>query len=126
MTMKNISIALNIILLGAVAYLYYLQFSGKTSAAPVSAHATDSVGMKEARPMVMDTTSLIPSVTKPSRIVYVNITVLDDKYEFITDKSRNYKARQAKLENDYQNMMGTFQAGYQELQQAAQAGIMPK
>lgn len=126
--MKNSSVVLNVVLLIAVAYLYYIHFSApKTVASQTSAITVPVSTDTMTKPLVLpDTSPLLPSITKPSRVVYVNIDALNNGYEFLNDRSKVYKSSQAKMEADYQTMTQKFQQDYQDYQSAAQAGIAPK
>ncbi len=63
---------------------------------------------------------------KDSKIAYINIDSLDLNYQYILDNSKEIRARQAGMEAQYNSMVAKFQSDYQELQQAAQAGLRPQ
>ncbi len=66
--MKNVSLILNVVLLAAVAYLFYLQFSGKNTVAGGPKDKTDS------------------SATPPVfRMAYFEMDSIDSNYEMIKD-----------------------------------------
>ncbi len=115
--MKNLSLAVNGILLVAVAVLYYLHFSSASCPAP-----KQTGGMKKdstvAGPPVK------PSDLKASDIVYINLDTLNAKYAMIVDNSKLLNAKQAALENEYQHMNENFQRDYEESGKAAQAGTL--
>lgn len=114
--MNKASILVNIILLAAVAVLFYLYSSLKND---ISALASQNAG-------TLQTPAVLTSGKgdlKDAKIAYLNIDSLDYKYEFILDNSKEMRGRQANLENQYNNMVAKFQGDYQELQQAYQAGL---
>ncbi|MEM6523539.1 MAG: OmpH family outer membrane protein [Bacteroidota bacterium] len=81
--MKNISLALNIVLIIAVAVLYYLQFSNsKTSAS--------------------ENISSAPSSNDYS-IVYINADSVLANYDYFKDAQAQLEERGKKLEAEYQN-----------------------
>jgi outer membrane protein len=113
---KNLSLALNSVLLLAVAILYYLHF---TSSSAVSSKALATVKKD---------TLLIPPAKpteiKASDIVYVNIDTLDAQYQYILDNSKQIHGRQAALEGEYAHMTQTFQKEYEDFNKSAQAGAL--
>lgn len=115
--MNKVSLIINIILVAAVAVLFYLYTSLRSD---VSSLAMQSPGtqLKTTVTMQADKGEL-----KDAKIAYLNIDSLDFKYEFIIDNSKEMRARQAALEGQYNSMVAKFQADYQEVQQAAQAGL---
>ncbi|HEY1040941.1 MAG TPA: OmpH family outer membrane protein, partial [Bacteroidia bacterium] len=68
--------------------------------------------------LVMD-----PSKLANSKIAYINIDSLDMKYEYIEDKSKEIKNKQAAIEGQLSSMYAKFQQDVADLQQAAQAGL---
>ena len=114
--MKNLSLALNAILLLAVAFLYYLHFSSSPSKAKGAEQKETSA---TAAPIPVK-----PSEIKASDIVYVNIDTLDAKYQYILDNAKQINGKQAILQNEYQSMTQTFQKEADEAQKAAQAGAL--
>ena len=114
--MKNLSLALNAVLLLAVAVLYYLHFSSRVPAQkPVSAAKKDSVAVL---PPVK------PSEIKASDIVYINIDTLDAHYQYILDNAKVIGGKQAALEGEYQRMTEKFQHEYEDYTKSAQAGAL--
>ncbi|MCW3102916.1 MAG: molecular chaperone Skp [Bacteroidetes bacterium] len=115
---KKAAIILNVILILAVGVLYYLHFSSCSSCeAPVTANTGDSAAAS--KPVVAD-----PKDIKPSKIVYVNIDVLNDKYEYLRDISSAAKAEHASLQGQYQSKGEKLQKDYEEFQQSAQGGLL--
>ena len=89
---KNFSGILNVVLLIAVAVLYYLHFSNSSSVATTGI-SSDSTAIK---PLVK-----APKDIKTSKIVFVNTDVLNEKYEMVKELSSAIKAQQQTLDAKY-------------------------
>jgi outer membrane protein len=113
---KNVSIVLNIVLLIAVAVLYYLHFSSQHKEMIADTSVTDSAFSK---PSV-----LLPKEIKASKIVYVNTDVLNEKYQYVKDLSDVAKANLQSLEAQYKKKATDFQNRYGEFQQKANQGLL--
>lgn len=114
---KRISLILNIVLLIAVAVLYYLHFSACNNTCTTTESTVDS------------TTTAVPVVAPPkeikaSKIVYINSDVLNEKYEFVKDLVASAKVKQQRLESVYQKKGQEFQQKYAELEQKANQGLL--
>jgi len=72
---KNISLVLNVVLAIAVAILYYLHFASTPASNDVATHIDTTAA---AKPIV-----LTPKEIKESKIVYVNLDVLNEQYCFV-------------------------------------------
>ncbi|HXB39302.1 MAG TPA: OmpH family outer membrane protein [Bacteroidia bacterium] len=117
--MKQVSLIVNIILVAAVAVLFYLYSSLKKN--------VEALGMQTVTTLQTPATLNVNTGSlKDAKIAYLNIDSLDYNYEFILDNSKEMRAREASLQNQYSGMVAKFQADYQELQQAAQAGLRPQ
>ena len=118
--MKQVSLIVNIILVAAVAVLFYLYSSVKKD--------ITNLGMQAAGTTLQTPATLTANSgsLKDAKIAYLNIDTLDFQYQFIIDNSKEMRARQSGLESQYSSMVAKFQADYQELQQAAQAGLRPQ
>ena len=114
---KNFSFILNIILAIAVAVLYYFHFTENKTAAGETADGTDSAAV--AKPKVMS-----PKEIKASKSVYVNLDVLNEKYQYIIDLSASAQAEQRSLEAKYQSKGQKLQEDYAAFQQKAQQGLL--
>ena len=113
--MKNSSLILNIVLLIAVAILYFLHFSGNGSAVKHKPVTADSGAVS---------LPVKPTELKTSDIVYVNIDTLDARYQYILDNSKAMNTRQVALESEYQKMTQRFQKEYEDFNKSAQAGAL--
>ncbi|MCX7728463.1 MAG: OmpH family outer membrane protein, partial [Bacteroidia bacterium] len=73
-------------------------------------------------------TSAITSASSlpETKIAYINIDTLNEKYLYISDYVKVMKKRKETLEAQLQSMMATFQQDYENFQQSAQAGIAPQ
>ena len=113
---KNFSVILNVVLAIAVAVLYYLHFSSP-STATADVEGTDSTSTS--KPIILD-----PKDIKASKIVYVNLDVLNEKYEYIQEVSASAKAEQRSLESQYQTKAQKLQDDYVAYQTKAQQGLL--
>lgn len=113
---KNFSVILNVILTIAVAVLYYLHFSSKGTSTE-TANANDSTA--NAKPIV-----LAPKDIKGSKMVFVNLDELNEKYEYIKDVNAAAKSELAVLESQYQKKGQKLQEDYMAFQQKAQGGLL--
>ena len=92
--MKNILIGMNVLLLVAVGYLYYHNFSGKKAAAtPAITNASMPVDINGNRPP----------------IAYVELDSLNENITYIKDRRKELEAEQRAIETEQEN-------GYRGLQ----------
>jgi outer membrane protein len=111
---KNISLAINIILIIAVGVLYYLHFMSPSLSSTVSSAETDS--------------SYVPPVFIPENeiknegIVYVNTDSLLKYYDFYKVSIKNLENRQKKAENSLAAAANAIQGEAMEFQKKAQEG----
>src|ERR1700752_4180167 len=117
--MKQTSLIINIVLIAAVAVLFYLNISLKKN--------VEALGGATANPnAVLQTPATLAANNvdlKDAKIAYLNIDSLDFKYQYIIDNSKEFANKQAAIENQLNSMAAKFQTDYQEFQQAAQAGL---
>ena len=114
---KNFSLILNVILAIAVAILYYLHFSSGKCTADAGMASNDST--VASKPVVMS-----PKEIKASKTVYVNLDVLNEKYQYIIDLSASAQAEQKALEAKYQTKGQKLQDDYVEFQTKVQQGLL--
>ncbi len=117
MNRNQLSFALNIVLVIAVAVLYYLHFSSSKTCAGVDPVAGDSTAL--AKPHV-----LMPKEIKASKIVYVNTDVINEKFEYIRDLSNVARTKQESFENVYKRKAKDLQDRYQDFQQKGSQGLL--
>ena len=82
--MNKLSVALNLILIAAIGYLYYYNFSGKKA-------GTSSV--------TGSTQLLKDSCTTQHRIAYVELDSLNENLVFFKQKRKDLEAEQKKVED---------------------------
>ena len=87
--MKNFSIALNVILLLAVGYLYYVNFSGK--------------GAAKSGKQNLGSTKKDSSCAISSSIAYVELDSLNAHITFIKDRRKMLEAEQKSIETEWEN-----------------------
>ncbi|HWY36048.1 MAG TPA: hypothetical protein VNX68_15495, partial [Nitrosopumilaceae archaeon] len=83
LTMKNLSLILNAILIVAVAVLFYLYLSLNNKLNPDSINTDPKDAKTETTKLITD-----PSKLKNSKIAYVNVDSINYKYNYITDYSK--------------------------------------
>jgi outer membrane protein len=93
---KNLSLILNIVLLAAVGYLYYYNFSGKRGGKFIG-KGDGVVGQKDSLCM------------KPS-IAYVELDSLNDNITFIREKRKQIEAEQKAIESDWESGYKSLEA----------------
>lgn len=99
--MKNLSIILNIVLLVAVCYLYYLHFSsGKTEVESSS-------------------TTLPPLPVSAGGIVFVNSDSLIDQYDYFKTQRKQLEESQARIKNELKTQGEKLQREIEEYQEQA-------
>lgn len=110
--MKNLSILLNVVLVIAVAILFYLHFSSSKGAIQTAENSSESDTSR--------TAVTAPKVKKESRNYYVNMDTLNEKYKLLQDVARDLKARKSSLEAAYQANMQKYQEDLMTYQQRLQ------
>ncbi len=115
--MKNISLALNVLLVAAVTYLYVLHFSGK--------HTLNNQELQTRNDSSITThVRFDPKQIKASKIVFVNAETLYGKYEYVKELRQEAAAKQNQLEGIYKQKGEKLQQDYAELQQKASQGTL--
>ncbi|MBS1927915.1 MAG: OmpH family outer membrane protein [Chitinophagaceae bacterium] len=84
--MKNFSIVLNVVLIVAVAILYYLHFSGNQKPVSVVKTAVPKAPLSE---------------LEKAPIAYVDLDSLNEKIAFIRDKRKELEGEQKAIENEW-------------------------
>lgn len=122
--MKNLSIILNIILLIAVAVLYFLHFKKDDKVVPGSevvskdGEASKPIAAKDTALVVEELPVKVESVGSDEKIAYINLEEFFDKYEFyrqgvkqiersIDNKKKQLLEKQKQLEEDFQTYQQT-------------------
>lgn len=110
--MKNISLALNGVLIIAVAILYYMHFSNSCCSVeePISEEVvSDSTGVVE------------EEVVEPlkSNIAYINMDSLREEYKLYSELIGTLKAREKKYEKELNAKMSALESKVKDFQQKA-------
>ncbi len=103
--MRNLSLILNIVLLLAVSYLYYLHFKGNSIETPALSEIPKAV-----------------TITAPQGIVFVNSDSLLDKYEFYKNKKKEFEDVQERIKKELKTESERLQQDMEQYQQ--QGGAM--
>jgi len=97
---KNISIILNVVLLLAVAVLYYLHFSGRTTSEEVSGRTAGPIS--------------------PTSIAYINSDTLLKNYDFFKVAADQLEGKKDGLQAEYENRARGLETEIQSFQRNAQ------
>ncbi|MBN8702964.1 MAG: OmpH family outer membrane protein [Bacteroidetes bacterium] len=117
--MKNVSTILNVVLLVAVAFLYYLHFSGKKSGISNTTNTSTSDSTVNST-----LTPLLPKEIKPNKIVFVNTDTLISKLKWVKDLEKEAEAKQGWLEKNYKDKAQKYQDDYLMYQEKIQKGLL--
>jgi outer membrane protein len=112
--MKNSSTLIQALLIAAVAFLYFLHFSGKHPDAVTSTPTGKDTSAARVK--------FNPKELKASRIVFVNADSLYVNYEAARVLKKETSTRQSQLESVYKQKAERLQQDYGEFQQKATQG----
>ncbi len=117
---KNTIIIISIIVSSLInIFLFVLLFQKQNKT-----YTTSSVFQQE---NFTNSVASSPSTPLPdTKIAFVNIDTLNEKYLYIADYVKMMKKRKDALEAQLQSMMTNFQQEYESFQQSVQAGIAPQ
>lgn len=115
--MKNISLYLNAVLIAAVGFLFYKQYSGE-NASSSSAASADSVSTA---PVVLPVAAL-SSLPKGMPIVFVNADTIFAHYDFAKKAKATGEGRVLSYQKTYQEKVEAFQKEYKDYMDKAGAG----
>lgn len=115
--MKNISLALNIVLIIAVALLYYKVYSGKTTESPATSDST-----AVSAPVVPLSAQSLAELPKGVPFAFINADTIFSHYEFAKKAKASGEARVSNYQRTYQQKVESFQKEYDEYVQKAGAG----
>jgi outer membrane protein len=106
--LSKINLALNVLLLAAVAFLFFRS-------------SVDQKGGNEKSAVESDSTNLFTpqSLNSNSRVVFVNADSLNEKYEFIAEKYEELEREQLKIESQVQRKMKAAEERYVQLESEA-------
>jgi outer membrane protein len=108
--MKNISLALNAVLVVAVAILFYLHFSNLPK-------VEEEIVVDEIENEKMD--ELVDEEKISSNIAYLNVDSLQSNYKLYSELINKLKRRQAKYEKELQSKSAFFEKKVMEFQKKA-------
>ena len=121
--MKHLSLILNAVLIIAVAVLYYLHFSCKTSCTSPQSTTEVTATQDSLSDEIIDLPLVIDSSLRSLPIAYVNLDSLNAKYKFIEKLSKEIekkaKAESIKLEKE----MKTIEDEYNMFVENYKAGL---
>lgn len=110
---------LMILIIIAIVILFILVLKQNHQNASALSNQTESNNSSQSR---NTNTSTLPQ----TRIAFVNIDTLNEKYLYIADYVKIMKKRKETIEAQLQAMMTQFQQDYENFQQSVQAGIAPQ
>ncbi len=108
--LKQISLAVQVLLLLAVAHLYYLHYSSKKP--EVSTPAVSSAMSAEA-------------IQRAVRIAYVNADTLDAKYEWLKEQKKALEQRVQNAERNLSNKKDALMRDLEAFQKKYESGTVP-
>ena len=117
--MKQVTFIINLVLIAAVAILFYLNTTLKKNVEALAGASAPATSVLQTPASLAASNADL----KNARIAYLNIDSLDYKYQYIVDNSKEYANKQMALESQLNSMAAKFQSDYQDFQQAAQAGV---
>lgn len=117
--MKNISLVLNIVLLLAVGFLFYKQFSGTHTEAAVAAE--DS-----ANAVAPPTPVVLSELPKDVPLVFINADSIFAHYEMAKKAKAVTEGKVAAYRKSYEAKVTAFQKEYQDYMDKAGAGAYSK
>lgn len=118
--MKNISLALNIVLLLAVGFLYYKDFSGKKNEDSSVTTGSDSVTAAVAPAMPL---SALP---KGVPVVFIDADSIFAQYDFAKKAKAVGEGKVEQYKRSYQARVDAFQKEYSDYMEKAGAGQYTK
>lgn len=110
--MKNISLALNGVLIVAVAILYYMHFSNSCCSAEIS--TTEEI--------IADSTAVLEEDIEEalkSNIAYINMDSLREDYKLYSELIGTLKAREKKYDKELNSKMMALESKVKDFQQKA-------
>jgi outer membrane protein len=113
---KNLSLVLNLVLLIAVAHLYYLNIKNQTYS---SLHADSSL-IDE----VSDNEESEERSNSSANILYINTDSLWKDYSYVKQAQEDLRLEKMKLEGQFKTKLDAFEKDYMDLQQRASKGLL--
>lgn len=116
--MKNISLAINAVLLLAVGFLYYKQFSGGQTTYSDSYTGNDSI----TSPVIPFSSDAISALPKGVPFAFINADTVFARYEFAKKAKASGEGRVINYQKTYQQKVEAFQKEYSDYMEKAGAG----
>lgn len=116
--MKNISLALNALLILAVGFLYFREFSGKEGADAPGGTAGDSISAPAATPPDVK----LSDIPKGLPVVFVNADSIFTHYDYARKAKAAGESRVAGYQKSYQQKAEAFQKDYNDYIEKAGKG----
>ena|SRR6218665_839601 len=118
--MNKILIGLNVVLIAAVAFLFF-KINSLSPAAPEAAEA-EKPAVPEAKPEPAASVKQVGN-TPTGKIAYINIDELNEKSTEINDMINEAKKRRNNIEGSLENLNMQYQKKMEEYQSSAKAGL---
>ncbi|UOQ67027.1 OmpH family outer membrane protein [Hymenobacter volaticus] len=121
--MKNsFQLAINAVLVIAVAVLFYLHFANKPAAAPTRKTPTVAAQSSDSSNTVATTdTDDLAAVADTDKVAYVESSKLLDGYKGMQDARKAFEAKAKRWEAQNQTMVKGFQTAVQQYQKQAES-----
>lgn len=116
--MKNISLAINAILIVAVAFLFYKTFSGGKPENTEAENKNDSLSS----PIVPLSSSAMAALPKGVPFAFINADTVFARYEYAKKAKASGEGRVANYQKTYQQKVEAFQKEYSDYMEKAGAG----
>ena len=117
--MKNISLAVNAVLILAVGFLFYKQFSGSGPKEEATGETKDSIVAPVVVPLSANTVASLP---KNVSFAFINADTVFVHYEFAKKAKAAGEGRVANYQKSYQQQAEAFQKEYTEYVEKAGKG----
>lgn len=105
----------------AIIILFVMNIRNSPSQKNSTSHETSQSTSSNTTKDYSSITASLPD----SKIAFINIDTLNEKYLYISDYVKTMKKRKEALEAQLQSMMTKFQQDYESFQQSVQTGIAP-
>lgn len=119
--MNKILIGVNVVLIAAVAFLFF-KINSLSSAAPAAAE-TEKAPVAEVKPAAPEPAVKQVGNTPTGKIAYINIDELNEKSIEINDMINEAKKRRNNIEGSLENLNMQYQKKMEEYQSSAKAGL---
>lgn len=116
--MKNVSLALNALLIAAVGFLYYKQFSAGKTDDTESGTSGDSL----TSPVIPLSANTLASLPKGVPFAFINADSVFTHYEYAKKAKASGEGRVATYQKSYQAKVEAFQKEYNDYMEKAGAG----